>query len=1055
MSDPQAGYGTALVRRRRLVLIGWLLLIGALGLFAGKANTSLRAGGFDVPGSQSAAVNQILNSQFHTSDENNVAVVYHVGSGTLVDPAYVRKAQAAEHKLQKLPGVLEVHSFFIQADPSLLSTDMRTAVSVVTLAGSDADAQNKVPDIRASLKDSGLNPKVGGFPALQNDTYQISKDDLKKTEKVTFPIVTLFLLLFFGTAVAAAIPLLLGISAIVAATGLLGLLGEAFSISYFSLNIGSLVGLGLSIDFSLILVRRYREERAGGRAPHDAVARTMATSGRSILFSGLTLLVSMVAVSLIFHDLMIVRSISIGVLTVGAFGLLGALTFTPALLAVLGDKVERLRVIPRRTARPDGDGTWYRLSHSVMRRPVVWLTSALVVIGLLALPLLNIRFIGANTGALPASTESVVAQKQMESAFAKNALTPISITIKNPKGQDSAFTNNFLATLRTTTNTIAADPRTNQVDSLSTLLGAVHDDRFPLIRRKFFSPAPEMTDAGVPANLPGISIDPIIDVPVGGLGPTVAAPAWGGLGTINLPAGFHQAAVTTQAFSALRITSGSLTATVGQGGVYVPAAEPNAQIQTTGLPITLNAGDVLAVKPNATAAFSTAGAPVSLTLATVFEVRNAEGTQTSWLQGGGAPNVDLFPGVPRTVLSGGMIESLPTGPAVMDLDYIVVQPGTFVPQHIHPGPEIIDDLSGSLVVHKSPPQEMTVTDPNGTSRDNVPFDTPLPLSPGGHAIVQMGQVHWAVTAGSDPAVVYSMKIMTADLPPASLVGPQQEAAKMMNLNGKADTAVITVLPKADPYSPEYQNYVTDLRDRILPSISGLSAYQVSVGGIPANFVDFKHALYGRFPLLALVIGLLIFIMLALFFRSVLLPLAAAVTSVLPLIASYGVLVWLFQYGHGQGALGFTSQGMLNVVTPIIVFVILFGLSADYEVFMLSRVREEYEAGGDNEQSVARGVQRTAGVITAAALVLIATFGSLAVSGLETLKEIGVGLAVGVFVDATIVRLVVVPATMRLFGRANWYLPPRLGRILPRIDHGGAAPAEAIAPEPELETSRGM
>jgi len=174
-----------------------------------------------------------------------------------------------------------------------------------------------------------------------------------------------------------------------------------------------------------------------------------------------------------------------------------------------------------------------------------------------------------------------------------------------------------------------------------------------------------------------------------------------------------------------------------------------------------------------------------------------------------------------------------------------------------------------------------------------------------------------------------------------------------------------------------------------------------------------------------------------------------------LVSSYGVLVWLFQYGHGQGALGFTSQGMLNVITPIIVFVILFGLSADYEVFMLSRVREEYELTGDNERSVANGLQRTAGVITAAALVLIATFGSLAVSGLETLKEIGVGLAVGVFIDATIVRLVIVPATMRLFGRANWYLPPRLDRILPRIDHGDGPPVPAAETEPELETSRGV
>jgi RND superfamily putative drug exporter len=286
--------------------------------------------------------------------------------------------------------------------------------------------------------------------------------------------------------------------------------------------------------------------------------------------------------------------------------------------------------------------------------------------------------------------------------------------------------------------------------------------------------------------------------------------------------------------------------------------------------------------------------------------------------------------------------------------------------------------------------------------------------------------------------------VSPDQPPAMPAVPTQIAGQFVNLNGAADTATVLIVPKAGMYERGHLGFVTDIRDRIIPEQSDLRSYQVLVGGDAASFVDFKGALYGRFPVVALVISIAILVLLMLFFRSILIPVKAAITSAIPLVATYGVLVWLFQDGHGEKLLGFTSQGRLNVVTPLIVFVILFALSTDYEVFLLSRVRENYERTGNTARSVAAGMQQTASLIMAAAVILIATFGSLAASSVETLKEIGIGLAVGILLDATIVRLILVPATMQLARGGNWWLPGWLERILPRVNHGAdtaSVPAE--------------
>jgi RND superfamily putative drug exporter len=236
---------------------------------------------------------------------------------------------------------------------------------------------------------------------------------------------------------------------------------------------------------------------------------------------------------------------------------------------------------------------------------------------------------------------------------------------------------------------------------------------------------------------------------------------------------------------------------------------------------------------------------------------------------------------------------------------------------------------------------------------------------------------------------------------------------------------------------------------------------VHVGGVTAELIDLTDRINDR---LILCIGIVVaaaFILLMMVFRSILVPLKAAVMNLLSIGAAYGVIVAVFQWGWGRGLIGLHETIPIVAFVPLMMFAILFGLSMDYEVFLLSRIREEYVASGNNREAVATGLAKTARVITSAALIMIAVFLSFVTSPNPTVKMIGLGLASAVFVDATIVRLMLVPATMELLGNANWWLPKPLERLLPHINVegtptpaapvGAAAPPEAPpAPEPDHE-----
>ncbi|MGH2817224.1 MAG: MMPL family transporter [Actinomycetota bacterium] len=247
-----------------------------------------------------------------------------------------------------------------------------------------------------------------------------------------------------------------------------------------------------------------------------------------------------------------------------------------------------------------------------------------------------------------------------------------------------------------------------------------------------------------------------------------------------------------------------------------------------------------------------------------------------------------------------------------------------------------------------------------------------------------------------------------------------------------DAAVLTAFPTTTPQDEATTDLVDRLRSDVIPAANG-GGNPIYVGGFTASIVDFSAANGERLPILIAVVIGLSFILLVVIFRSILVPVKAAIMNLLSISAAYGAIVAIFQWGWLKDLFGVETSGPIEAWVPMMLFTILFGLSMDYEIFLLSRIREEYVKTGDNEIAVANGLATTARVITAAAAIMVTLF-LVFVFGFEerAIKLFGLGLAVAIFVDATVVRMVLVPATMELLGEANWWLPRWLHRILPNI-----------------------
>ena len=333
--------------------------------------------------------------------------------------------------------------------------------------------------------------------------------------------------------------------------------------------------------------------------------------------------------------------------------------------------------------------------------------------------------------------------------------------------------------------------------------------------------------------------------------------------------------------------------------------------------------------------------------------------------------------------------------------------------------------------------------------------------PGSSAQATSGPAHDALVTLTDGGIPSGVLTPAEVLTSSGAAGPASVAASAARVPGvyaavapatpdyqRDGTAIVTVIPVAESSVPAGQTTIAGLEQSLLGR-----PHVIGIGGDGAALIDFDHAVYGDFPLMLAIISVATFLLLTRAFRSVLLAAKAVVFNLISLAAAYGVLTWVWQDGHGSGALwGIPATGAITMWVPLMVFAFLFGLSMDYEVFILTRVREAYDRSGDARHAVVEGLGRTGRLVTSAAAILMLSFLSMSTGPQTDLKILATGLGAGILIDAVVVRCLLVPALVALFGRANWWLPSWLARVLRIPAPAGPAVELASAHTKELEVS---
>jgi RND superfamily putative drug exporter len=729
-------YGRLVYRLRWLILLLWVIGVGVSVPFAGRVTSVLSGGGYSHGGSESVRVQNILIDKLRQPPAQ-LLVVFQSTATPVSDPAYQREVNDFIGRAKQVPHVSSV----VQGGAG---NDNLTTYVMVNLDHNAQYAEQQLPTFRTLLpSDTASSPArvyLTGSPAVAAEFTAIAQRDTERAELAALPIALAVLLIVFGTAVAALMPLLLAVVAVPVALAVIYAIALHNATSVFVVNIATIVGLGIAIDYSLFMTRRFRSELALGRSVVEAVAWTVTTAGKAILFSGLTVMIGFSALFLVGIQFM--ASFGIGGAVVVAAAVLASLTLLPALLSVLGRRINALRIplLSRRSAGAAADsarvGVWHRWALAVMRRPVLIILVVSALLLGLGWPIVWINLGTPTTSSLPAGAEPRRGLDILAQQFPAMSGNPILIVAQTPDG----------ASILTAENVA-------RVSALTQWLGAQR----------------------------------------------------------------HITLVT------------SLT-------------------------------------------------------------------------------------------------SFPT------------QPGTPAPTE-----QELESLYSSGAYTRDPALARLVA--STTSGDTT-----------------------LITAQTDTAL-------------------DSDAGKALIDHVRANRA-------------EGQGLV------------------VRVGGPQATTLDFTRYLYNHFPAAILFIVLATYVLLLMMFRSVLLPLKAILMNVLSVSAAYGVLVFVFQWGNFAGLLGFQSTGVIDSFIPILMFCILFGLSMDYEVFLLSSIQEEWLRTHDNRLSVARGLERTGGVITSAALLFVIVTGAFTFTTLAITKEMGLGMVVAVLVDAAVIRTLLVPATMRLLGRWN-------------------------------------
>jgi putative drug exporter of the RND superfamily len=429
------------VARRRLILLATLMFCILAAGFGGKVSSRLSAGGYDVPSSESTAAATVLANTFHTGELNLVLLV-HTPAGPN-DPATARRGLTLTAALAREPGVQQVVSYWSLGDEaSLRGAAGDSALVMAHINGNDDQVATSLNALRPHYRNGfdGLSLEFGGRAEAYKELTDQTQKDLELAETLILPLILLALIFVFRGVIAALLPLALGIIAIMGTLAVLRVLVSFTSVSVFAMNLTTALGLGLGIDYSLFVVSRYREELHRGAGVEQAIATSLRTAGRTVLFSSLTVLLSLSA--LLIFPVYFLRSFAYAGIPVVAFAALAALVVLPALLAMLGHRIDKWSV-HKRDASSVEQGFWHRLATLVMRRPIPMGLAAVAILLLLGAPFLGIKYSLADERGLPVTAQAHQVHDILAADYSAREFEPMLVVaqgIGDPAHDQAAIT---------------------------------------------------------------------------------------------------------------------------------------------------------------------------------------------------------------------------------------------------------------------------------------------------------------------------------------------------------------------------------------------------------------------------------------------------------------------------------------------------------------------------------------------------------------------------------------------------------------------------------------
>jgi RND superfamily putative drug exporter len=429
--------GHIIVRRRKAMVILFIISVLTAGTVGTMIFSRLDSGGYSNPNSDSYQVYNYLNKNLKISDPN-VVVVVDSGNLPITDPAIAAKVQVLEAEMAKVPRVTKVVSYWNTGGEKTLAATDGKAAYILVYGQDDAftpESQEMGDYFQKNFdgKRDGLTIYSGGVGVVGNAINKKIADDLKIAEAISIPLTFILLVFVFGAMAASAMPLLVGVSAILGAFFLLYLISLVTSVSVYALNLTTGMGLGLGIDYALLIVNRFREELHRGKSVEDSIVNTMASAGKTVFYSGLTVLVTLF--SLTFFPLPFLKSFGYAGVSVVAIAVAGALFGLPPILAMLGKKVDK-GVVRKSAITHKDEGRWAQTARVVMKRPVAVVLLSLIILGILAAPIKDIAFSQGDSRILPANNPAAVATAMQESRFESNIAT-IDIIVLDGAGKEN------------------------------------------------------------------------------------------------------------------------------------------------------------------------------------------------------------------------------------------------------------------------------------------------------------------------------------------------------------------------------------------------------------------------------------------------------------------------------------------------------------------------------------------------------------------------------------------------------------------------------------------